>query len=200
MTPDAGIRKVEDAVLKEAEAAAAHLTEEARRSQEQILARCRAECEESFRKALAQAHSDAERETARQLAAARHRGRLEVLAAKNEVLNAVFERAERELLSMADAEYMRMMSDWLLALPPDAGGVLRVGAKDASRFTDDFLKTLNDARTETGRFTGVSVDENIKGGFVLAGENFNMDQTVERKVGDLRESMAPELSEELFER
>jgi len=192
------VEKVEEAVLKEAEAVAARIVEEARRSQEEILARWRADCEEAFKQAVADAKAAAARETSRQVSTARHRGRMQVLAAKNEILRGVFEHAAEALKSLPEEEYMKMMESWLAALSAEAGGVLRVSERDAARFSGEFMARLNQSRQAGGKFTAVTTDSGISGGFVLDGEDYTIDQTIDRRISDLRESMAGELAEELF--
>jgi V/A-type H+-transporting ATPase subunit E len=190
--------KVEEAVLAEAASAAAATVAEAKRRQEEELARLREECEAAHAEALAEAAARSARETARQAGKARHAGRLEVLAAKNAVLDEVFRRAEKTLRELPEAEYMGVIRAWLDALPKDTGGELRVSQADAARFSDRFLAAVNAGRSEKGRIRGVRVDAAVKGGFVLEGEDFSIDQTIERRIESLRGQMAGELAKGLF--
>jgi len=190
--------KLEAAVIAEAEAEAAKIVETARRETEALLARSREEGERAFEEAARQAETAAARETARQLGLARHEGRLEVLQAKNLVVDEVFRRAAERVTALSDADYLDLMGVWLTALPGEVGGTLRVSHRDEQRFTNAFLERVNAGRSESGRFTGVETDSRITGGFVVAGDTYTVDSTIENRMNELRESLAGELAGELF--
>jgi vacuolar-type H+-ATPase subunit E/Vma4 len=192
------IERLEQAVLAEAEAAAARIIQDARRSQAQILAEWDRDCEATYAEAVAAAEAAAAREIARHLSGQRHKGRLAVLAAKNGILEAVFARAAEMLSSLPSDDYMRLMESWLVRLPNDASGVLRIAPKDAERFTADFLGAVNAKRPDGGKFTGVEADAAVRNGFVLEAESFRIDCTVETAISGLRAEMAGELAARLF--
>ncbi len=192
--------KIEAAVMKDAESQAAKTLADAKRRREDEMSRAAAENDRAYDDAMAAVKARVEAETQREMGRARHRGRLDVLAAKNAVLERVFAKAVETLCSLEDKEYLRVMALWLGALPKGVGGTLRVSERDKARFTKEFLGPVNYARGETGHFTEVVVDKNVTGGFIVEGEDFSIDQTIQRKIGDLREAMTNELAGELFEK
>jgi vacuolar-type H+-ATPase subunit E/Vma4 len=190
--------KLEAAVIAEAEAEAAKIVDSARSETGTLLARSREEGERTFGEAARQAEAAAARETARQLGLARHEGRLEVLTAKNRVIDEVFRMAAERVNSLSDAEYLDLMAEWLKNLPVEIGGTLRVSPRDEKRFTEAFLGRVNAGRAENGRFHGVVADSRITGGFVVTGDTFTVDSTLDNRMNELRESLAGELARELF--
>ena len=190
--------RLEAAVITEAEAEAARIAEAAREETGALLARSREENDRAFEEAARQAEAAAARETARQLGLARHEGRLEVLDAKNRVIDEIFRKAAERVSSLSDEEYMDLMAGWLTMLPAEIGGTLRVSSRDEKRFSRAFLDRVNARRTGSGRFDGVTADSRITGGFVVAGDNYTVDSTLENRMSELRESLAGELAGELF--
>lgn len=190
--------KIEAVVIAEAEAEARQIVEAARQESEASLSRVREENEVAFEEALRQAEAAAGRETSRQVGLARHEGRLQVLGAKNRVIDDVFRKAGEQIQSLPDKEYLDLVTDWLKSLPTEVGGTVRVGSRDAKRITQAFLDGVNQARSQGGKFTAVEVDPQIDSGFVVAGESYTVNATVENKINELRESLAGDLAKELF--
>ncbi len=192
------IEKVESHVMAQAETEAKKIVEEARREGQALLAKRRAEAERDVRDAVREAEARGARETARQLGRARHDGRLEVLEAKNAVLDEVFRKVQEAIQSMPDEQYLNLLASWLKDLAAETGGTLRASARDASRFPGNFLEKVNAGRPESGRFASIVADPAVTGGFIIEGADFTVDLTIERKLHELRESLSGELAKELF--
>jgi vacuolar-type H+-ATPase subunit E/Vma4 len=192
------MEKVQAAVLAKAEADAAGIVEKARREAEARVEAARAEAQAAYEAVLAAAKARAERETARELGRARHEGRLAVLAAKNAVLDGAFARARETFRAANDWDYRGLLGGWLKSLPAETGGALRVNPREISRFPRDFVDWINEGRSGAGRFTDVIPDPAVPDGVVLEGADFTVDFTVERRLARMRESLAAELSRELF--
>jgi len=190
--------RLEAAVIAEAKAEAAKIVESARAEAGALLARARADQERAFEDAVRQAETAQTRETARQTGLAGHEGRLAVLEAKNRLIDEVFGKAKERIRTLPDAEYMALMADWLKALPDDAGGTVMVNPSDEKRFTKAFLDGVNASRPAGGKYSGVATDARISGGFLVAGESFTIDATLDNRMSDLRESLAGDIARELF--
>ena len=190
--------KIEAAIVKEAEADVKTMLQDVRRVSDEALALAREESEREFEEAIRQAEAAAARETSRQVGLARHGGRLRVLEGKNRVIDEVFKQAAERIVSLPEQEYLHLMSDWLKAIPAEAGGVLMTSSRDTKRFSKDFLEKINKDRPRSGWFTAVEADPQITGGFIVIGENFTMDSTITNKTVELRESLAGDMAKELF--
>jgi vacuolar-type H+-ATPase subunit E/Vma4 len=192
------MEKVQAAVLAKAEADAAGIVEDARRDADARVEAAGAQAQAAYEAAIAAATARAERETARELGRARHEGRLAVLAAKNAVLDGVFARARDAFRATNDWDYRGLLGGWLKSLPAETGGALRVNPRETKRFPREFVDWINEGRSGPGRFTDVVPDPAVPNGLVLEGADFTVDFTVERRLARLRESLAAELSRELF--
>lgn len=165
---------------------------------DRALRQARQAADAALRDAVAAASARADGETAREVGRARHAGRLEVLAARNSVIDAVFARAEDRIRRQPEAGYMELMRSWLVDLPAGASGKIRVNPAEVQRFSDGFLARVNDRRGPSGRISGVLPDAAVKGGFVLDGDDFSVDATIEARLRSLRSDMAAEIAQELF--
>jgi len=192
------IEKVEQAVLAEAKAAARAAVDAARKGTADETARANEANETEYARAMADAEARASRETARQVGKARHAGRLDVLAAKNAVLDSVFRRAADALSNLPDAEYLDLMRGWLLSLPAGASGEIRVNPSDTARFSEEFIASVNAARGPQGSITALVPDARVGRGFIFESQNYSVDRTVEHRIEDLKTLMASEVALELF--
>jgi V/A-type H+/Na+-transporting ATPase subunit E len=190
--------KLEAAITAEAETEARRMMDATRAEAEAMIARSREEGERAFEEAVRSAETAADRETARQVGLARHEGRLEVLHAKNRLIDRVFRDAEQWVDTLSDGDYLSLLEGWLKKLPPEAGGMLRVNTRDGERLSREFLDRVNTGRPEGGRFTGVETDARIHAGFVVSGGAYTVDFTIENLMNELRDSLAGELAKELF--
>lgn len=190
--------KVREAVLAEARREADARVAEARRQAEALLQQARKAGEASVEEGVREARMRAERETSCAVGRARLQGRLRVLAARNEVLDRVFRRAEEIFLGLDEQEYLSFLRAWLAALPPSVGGVLRVRPDDVAHVEGRFLREVNAARPEGGRFTEVVGDRAVAAGFVVEGENYVLDGALARRLARLRAEAAGSLAQEIF--
>lgn len=188
---------VKESVLTEARAKAEQKVREASREAERFLEAGREENERASAEAWREANLRLDRETARERERIQHENRLQVLAAKNRVIEEVFRKAKERLAALSDAEYTNMVGAWLSALPPEAGGRLRVNPADHARFAaklDDF----NRERSGSGVFTGVIADPKVPSGAVVDGPDYHIDCTMERRLNELRETAVGDLAKKLF--
>lgn len=188
---------VKTRVLEEAGARAADMAEKAAAEAERILAEGRAADERVGSETTRDARIRLERETVRELERMQHDNRLQILSAKNKAIDVVFRRVHEKLAAMPDGEYMELVGSWLDKLPANVGGVLRVNPRDEAKFRAG-LDALNRNRSGEGRFTGVETDHKVPNGAVVVGPDYNVDCSVSRRLLELRESSAGELSRVLF--
>jgi V/A-type H+/Na+-transporting ATPase subunit E len=190
--------KVEAVIIAEAETDARSILDKAREERESLLVQFMDTCSRTFEDDIRRAQAAEDTETARQLGLARHEGRLEVLHAKNRMIDEVFSMAREKIRSLPAKDYLEMIGVWLKALPAEVGGVLKVSPGDVELVSGYFLEEVNKARPQSGKFSGVESDRRIQGGFVVEGVDFSVDSTVESKLIELRETLAGKLAGELF--
>lgn len=191
------LESVKAKVMEEAAVKATAHMKEAWAEADRILADGKAADERVGAETIRDARLRLERETNRELERIQHDSRLQILSAKNKALDEVFRRVGQKLAEMSESDYMELVGTWLDNLPPDVGGSLRVNPRDVDKFTAN-LSTLNRTRSGDGMFTGVTADPKVPNGAVVDGPDFNIDCTIARRLGELRESSAGELAKALF--
>lgn len=189
--------RVKTTVLEEAKAKAAITLDTASKTAERILADGRATDERIAADVIRDTKARLEKDTNRELERLQHDNRLQILSAKNKAIDEVFKRVSARLSGMNDGEYIAMIGKWLDALPADVGGVLRVNPRDEAKFKAG-LDTLNRNRGGNGRFTQIMTDAKVPSGAVVDGPDYNIDCTIDRRLGELRETSAGDLARVLF--
>jgi V/A-type H+-transporting ATPase subunit E len=191
--------QVVNKILSEAHQQASAIAEQAAqkndaqtRQLEQELSAYRAETER-------QAKDAAEDKRSRMLAAARMDNARALLAAKGELLNEVFKRAEQRIVQMPDDAYRALMVKLMVQAVQTGDEEVIVG-KDERRINDDLIKQVN--RQLGAGFRGnlrlSDKRADIKGGFILSRGKVRMNGSVEVLIDRLREAMETELAAELF--
>jgi vacuolar-type H+-ATPase subunit E/Vma4 len=190
--------KVEAVIFAEAEAEARRILDKAREEREALLEQFRDTCTRTFEDDIRRAQAAEDTETARQIGLARHEGRLEVLHAKNRMIDEVFLMAAEKIRSLPAKDYLEMIAFWLKVLPAEVGGTLKVSPGDAELLSGAFLEEVNTVRHRSGKFTAVVSDRRINGGFMVEGADFSVDSTIDSKLKELRETLAGDIARELF--
>jgi len=191
--------QVVNKILSEAQQQAAAIAQEAqqkneavKRQFEQELSACRAETDRLAKEA-------AEDKRLRMLAAARMNNNRALLAAKVELLNEVFKRAEQRVVQMPDDAYQALMSKLMIAAVQTGDEEVIIG-KNERRINDDLIKQVN-RQLGTGFKGNLRLSDkraDIKGGFILSRGKVQMNASVEVLIERLRETMETELAAELF--
>ncbi|MDR1518825.1 MAG: hypothetical protein LBU23_01605 [Planctomycetota bacterium] len=189
--------KVKATVLEEARARAAEKVGKAAKEAEAILAAGKAEDERLSAEALREANLRLDREINRERERLQHDNRLQVLAAKNKVIDEIFRKVRDRIASFSEAQYLDMVGAWLRALPPEVGGELRVNSGDVGKFREN-LAEFNRGRSGSGVFSAVAADAGVASGAVVAGADYHVDCTAGRRLEELRETAVGDLARKLF--
>lgn len=191
------LENVKAKVLEEAKSRAEAELEKARAEAERILEEGKNADERTGADAIRDAKLRLERETVRELERLDHDNRLQILHAKNHVIDKVFKRVMEKLKNLSDSEALELLGKWLDALPKNAGGILRVNPRRFDALSSG-LAQLNRNRTGDGVFTEVKADPSVHYGVVVDGPDYTIDCTVNRRMNELRETSIGELARILF--
>jgi V/A-type H+-transporting ATPase subunit E len=135
----------------------------------------------------------------RMLAGARMDNGKQLLAAKVEILNDVFERAKKAVNDLPDERYL-LWAMIVMKQAVESGDEEVIVGKDEKRINADFIKKVNG---ELGSgFKGnlkLSAEKgDFSGGFILSHGKVQVNATTDVIIDDLRESMQIELSQTLL--
>lgn len=121
----------------------------------------------------------------------------QLLEMRNELLGRVFAMARERILNWPEEQYMDVMRRRLERAAAESGGRLRVHASERDAF-GRLLESFNTGRPVERQ---VALDDTTlreRGGFVFVAETYEVDQTVDTVLGELRYEMAPAIATELF--
>jgi vacuolar-type H+-ATPase subunit E/Vma4 len=145
------------------------------------------------------AEAAAEDAKLRMLASARMSLKKGNASVRSDLLNEVFDKARVAVMTMADAEYVKLMSGLMVKAAIAADQKVIVG-KDESRINAAMIKDVNrQLKTDgKGELTLSSTKAGIDGGFILSSGNVRMNVSIDVLVSQAREDLELELAEELF--
>ena len=191
--------QVIEKILSQAKAEAQAILAEAKAKADAQKARSGAELAEFEKQTDVLAKEAGDDKLRRMLAGARMSNSRQALAAKVELLNEVFRKAEERLVQLPDEPYKALMVKLMTQAVQTGDEEVLVG-KDEGRINDDFIKQVN--RQLGPGFKGnlrLGMQRlDIKGGFVLSRGKVRINAGAGVLVGQLRESMETELAAKLF--
>ena len=122
------------------------------------------------------------------------------LSAKIEVLNNVFNAAVEELSRMTGGELLNFIKNTILLLDIDGDEEIIVG-EDENRVTTEFINEINKELKSNGKLGKIKLSNErrkIKGGYILAKNGIEINNTFESRVKSLRDDMEAEVAKVLF--
>jgi V/A-type H+-transporting ATPase subunit E len=188
------------------------IREDAAAQVEGILAEARAERERRQAAAQARAQATGERIRAggqataqevhrRELATASVEARRVVLAAKQRVLDEVFERALDGLANLPDQDYRQLLADLAVQAAGTGREQVVVSPRDRSRLDGTWLLDVNRRLAGRGLEPGLTLAAHtrpLRGGLVLDAGDLEVNCSFERTLAALREQLEPEVAASLF--
>ena len=177
----------------------ASATEEAGQILEQAEAEAKAELErrgdalrDGQRRKISAAKGDADAGLERDVNTRRADNTMKILGAKNEVLDAIFDRARGRILASDGFDYGFWLAKQVRTACEQGTGVLHGNARDR--------ETVEAVVREAGTDEIAVAPEAaaFHGGVLLVGESFDLDLTLDSALADLRAEMTVSLAERLF--
>jgi len=184
---------MEQAVLRKAQEEADAILNEARVKANARFERESARLREEHERRVGAARAELEAALERETSAKETADRLSLLKIKNEILEAVFSRAVEAIRSLPDDGYARWLKGQLAVVPKATGTRVAVNERDAQLMAG-LLRDLPGG-------SAMQLAENpasIQAGFIVQGEQADLDFSVEVLLGVLRESLAQEIATRLF--
>ncbi|OHB97621.1 MAG: hypothetical protein A2W74_01295 [Planctomycetes bacterium RIFCSPLOWO2_12_38_17] len=118
--------------------------------------------------------------------------KMSLLEIKNNIIDNVMQDAINHIQSLSDNEYLVLIRSWIGNIADGTGGELLVDARDLKRMTGAFIDDINKERKEK-IVLGVRLLD-IKGGFILKTQYYEIDYTLDSIIKNLRTALTPELN------
>ncbi len=197
MTLERLLQKIEEDAREEGEAIVAGAEEEAARIRREAKEQSRREAEAISRSF----HARAEGERLKILSQARLDGRIELLAAKEELLEEVFRKARSAFLELPAERYRAWLKAAVLRSAVSGREEVIPTARDRELLAGGLLEELNEELRAGGKEGALKLSESThpgERGVVLRGEKTETNLTAEAALQRLREEHEEEVSRLLF--
>ena len=164
----AGIDNITNEILQEAKDKAAAVIAEAKKSAEKELENARLEGEKLAAKAKEKAEKDAAAYGTRINSQIGMRKRGAVLSARQEIIGEVIENAAKQLRSLSDSDYFKMLTALIGKHIGSGSGELLLGKKDLARLPAGFADAVAELGKKAGGALKLSEESaEIDDGFIL---------------------------------
>ncbi len=190
-----GKEAIINSIISEAEKKAEGIVNDALAEKDALLQQTRNSLEKERQQRIRAAKEQAERAAERKLTLAALDGRKQLLAAKQAVIDKVYEAAIIKMLNMTDNVYREFIGE-LVKRYADDGDEIMISERDAKRLNYDWATSLGAAIGKDLTLSGRP--HKGKGGIVLVGYKCDKNLTFETIVKQLRSSTEGEIAARLF--
>lgn len=196
-----GIDKITARIEADAAAEAAVMAQDTESRCAQVRADAEKQAQERYWARMKRGMKAVEDRSARLASTAEMEARKNILAFKQETVVSVFDRAERELLSMPRADYIRFLTDKAVAASVTGREELVFNAADKKTVAEKVLAAANEALASAGKTAELTIADDsgsFAGGIVVRQGSVETNCTVEALMAQAREDMAAEVAALLF--
>ena len=185
---------MEQAVLRKAQEEADLILNEARTRADARFERESARLRQEHEHRVAEARSEMESALEREISARETDDRLKILKVKNEIIDEIFSRTLGSIRSLPDQGYERWLKAQLSRVSKALGGRVAVNERDAQ-----LMARLVEELPGNPDLSLAAGPAHIEAGFLVQGEQVDLDFSVEVLLSALRESLSRQIATRLFE-
>lgn len=190
------VNNITSKILKDAEVRKDNILAVAEEEKNNILSKKVNSANEVEKEILDKAEIEAKSKKERVISSAKLKVRNDKLAAKQQVINEIFESSIDKLVALSKEEFLGFVRDRILSMDLSGKQTLVLN-KDGLKFIDQsFIKELN-GKIKAEIILSETVG-NFKGGFVLKNNGIEINNTYEALVSSLRDELEFEVAKVLF--
>jgi vacuolar-type H+-ATPase subunit E/Vma4 len=190
------IANIEKQVLDAARAEADEIIDQAQQAAQERLEEAETEHAARTERAVEAARTALQRKLDQEVTANRAANKLAILSKKAALLDDAFARAVERFAERRDETYQAWLRAQLDGVA-DQAGELRPATADRDR-----VAAALDELKQAGQAGGLELGDanaDARGGFVLAGDAYDMDLTLDRRLEALKAELLPELAKRAFD-
>lgn len=192
------LEKIREAIVTKAEKEKKDIIDKAKVEYEQKIHAATRTIREGIERRLKGIEEKYQEEINRQVISLRGEHRLRLLKIKNSIIDNIFSQAIDLVVNQPDGKYLDMLERWIFKIDSNLPGELFFNARDLNRIDQGFIDRINRSRRSEAK---VDLNKNpidIKGGFIFKTKRFEIDQTLDTIMADLRMELAPSIAKDLF--
>ncbi|HOJ43393.1 MAG TPA: V-type ATP synthase subunit E family protein [Syntrophorhabdaceae bacterium] len=193
-----GIEKIREAVLSDAKKEAKAIVELAKKNSIALFERKKQEIDDKYERIHKTRIQEISDEFARKLIQFKGITNKKILEKRNALIDKIIQRAYEKVLSLPQERYMDLMARLIEKVASNTSGVILVHKEERDLFAK-LIDRLNKDRDETARL--VLDDKNSlprKGGFIFIAKDYEINQTLDLLLEDMKKEMLPVIAKELF--
>lgn len=197
----ANISTLTSKILKDAEDRKESILQAANAEKAEILEKKSKEAKVLEAEMTEKAEREAQTSKERVISGAELKSRNKKLAAKQVIINEVFEKSVDALCALNADEYTGFIKDTIVNLDVDGDESLVLNEQGKKLLNDTVLKEINDGLVSKGKKGEIKIANevgNFKGGFILEKGGIEINNTFEALVLSLREELEFEVAKVLF--
>lgn len=189
-------------IIEDAELKAENIIKEAKSKEVEIISKR----VEAAKKAAATMTENANMEAKSMIDRALSKAELEVrnrkLFAKQQVMDKVFEEAEKRLSKVNLETFQKFVKTSILALDIDGDEKIIMSLDDKAKLPQDFLEKLNKALVSAGKKGNMEFSDetrNLNGGYILAKGGIEINNSFKSMISSLRDELEYGVNKILFD-
>ena len=196
-----GIEKITDRILSEAREEAEAIKAEASAKAEEILADYEGQAKETYEARMESGKKEAADAADRKIRAAGLQSRKDVLAAKQEMIEAAYAAAKETILNMPEAEYIEFLAEKASRASVSGTEQIALNEADQKKIGDALVKAANEKLAAAGKKAELSLSQEtaaITGGLFLREKDISVNCSIDSLMAICREELDVKVSKVLF--
>ena len=190
------VKNITSKILKDAEAGKEIILAAAEEEKNKILSKKASAANEIAQEILQKAEADAKSKKERVISSAKLKVRNNKLAAKQEIIDEVFEKSINKLTELSKEQFLNFVKNSILSMNLTGKQTLILNETGLKFVDDSFIDELNKEAKATIALSKTA--GNFKGGFILENNGIEINSTYEALVSSLRDELEFEVAKVLF--
>lgn len=190
------VKNITSKILKDAEAGKENILAVAEEEKNKILSKKASAANEIAQEILQKAEADAKSKKERVISSAKLKVRNNKLAAKQEIIDEVFEKSINKLTELSKEQFLNFVKNSILSMNLTGKQTLILNETGLKFVDDSFIDELNKEAKATIALSKTA--GNFKGGFILENNGIEINSTYEALVSSLRDELEFEVAKVLF--
>ncbi|WP_303188584.1 V-type ATP synthase subunit E [uncultured Clostridium sp.] len=190
------VKNITSKILKDAEAGKENILAAAEEEKNKILSKKASAANEIAQEILQKAEADAKSKKERVISSAKLKVRNNKLAAKQEIIDEVFEKSINKLTELSKEQFLNFVKNSILSMNLTGKQTLILNETGLKFVDDSFIDELNKEVKATIALSKTA--GNFKGGFILENNGIEINSTYEALVSSLRDELEFEVAKVLF--
>lgn len=190
------IKNITSKILKDAEAGKENILAAAEEEKSKVLSKKVSSANEIAKEILEKAEVEAKSKKERVISSAKLKVRNNKLAAKQEIINEVFEKSIDKLTTLSKKEFLSFLENTISSMNLTGKQTLVLNKEGLKIVDSAFIDKLN--KKINAEITLSETAGNFKGGFILENNGIEINSTYEALVSSLRDELEFEVAKVLF--